>query len=106
MKEAHVGPASNFLPGLGKMCIMSVAKQEQVQESYLPYTSEKIKINRNCLLKILLAEFEQEDSNCLCFFTDCRCASVSVRLVPSASPSEKTACICMIWAVQHVIPEA
>lgn len=40
MKEAHVGPASNFLPGLRKMCVMSIAKQKQVQESYLPYSSE------------------------------------------------------------------
>lgn len=40
MKEAHVGPASNFLPGLRKMCVMSIAKQKQVQESYLPYSSK------------------------------------------------------------------
>lgn len=40
MKEAHVGPASNFLPCLRKMCVMSIAKQKQVQESYLPYSSE------------------------------------------------------------------
>lgn len=40
MKEAHVGTASNFLPAHRKMCVMSIVKQKQVQESYLPYTSE------------------------------------------------------------------
>lgn len=40
MKEAHVGTVSNFLPAHRKMCVMSIAKQKQVQESYLPYTSE------------------------------------------------------------------
>lgn len=29
MKEAHVGLASNFLPGLRKMCVMSIAKQNK-----------------------------------------------------------------------------
>lgn len=35
----HVGPASNFL-GFRKMHVMSIAKQKQIQESYLTYTSE------------------------------------------------------------------
>jgi hypothetical protein len=38
MRNAH-GPVSHF-PGFRKMCVMSVAKQKQIQESYLTYTSE------------------------------------------------------------------
>lgn len=81
------------------MRVMSSAKQNQIQESFLIYTSE-IKINKNCLLKIFLKEFKGTRPSLFPFLYRLPVCLYSFMLF-SVSSNEKI-CICTIWAVLHM----
>ena len=55
------GAASNS-PAVKKMHVTSISKQKQIQESNLTHTCEN-KIDRTCLLKILLEEFRGDEAS-------------------------------------------
>lgn len=63
----------------------------------------KIKINRNCLLKIFLEEFKSDEA--LIIFISLQIANVHLlfyALFLSVNANEETICICIIWAELHM----
>lgn len=63
----------------------------------------KIKINRNCLLKIFLEEFKSDEA--LIISISLQIANVPLlfyALFLSVNANEKTICICIIWAELHM----